>query len=316
MGKYKSRTLQLMAKLIWPEERACANAMGVPGFSQPDSNICLDFHGDPSRARLVVFSDGNHHMALQETLGLFVGQYPDVGDVYYTTTPPRVAVEMLEAGRILVGNLGISATPHVFISPPQILDRLVAGGYMQTHRPFMRSRCNVFLVRKGNPKGVFGVADLLRDGVRLFLSNPVTETLSYQAYADSLRNMAKREGLRLAFLDHARSENDPGKLVYGNLVHHREAPQTLAEDRADVAMIYYHLALRYQRIFPDMFDIVRIGKASATEECDPLNIVSQFNCGLVADGGEWGPALLDYLMSETVAEVYVKHGLIPIRNKN
>ena len=174
----------------------------------------------------------------------------------------------------------------------------------------MRSRCNVFLVRKGNPKGVFGVADLLRDGVRLFLSNPVTETLSYQAYADSLRNMAKREGLRLAFLDHARSENDPGKLVYGNLVHHREAPQTLAEDRADVAMIYYHLALRYQRIFPDMFDIVRIGKASATEECDPLNIVSQFNCGLVADGGEWGPALLDYLMSETVAEVYVKHGLI------
>ena len=90
---------------------------GVPGFSQPDSNICLDFHGDPSRARLVVFSDGNHHMALQETLGLFVGQYPDVGDVYYTTTPPRVAVEMLEAGRILVGNLGISATPPRFHQP-------------------------------------------------------------------------------------------------------------------------------------------------------------------------------------------------------
>lgn len=298
-----------MAKLIWPEERVCAKATTLPGFSQPDSNICLDFHGDPSRASLVVFSDGNHHMALQEALGLFVREYPDVGDIYYTTTPPRVAVEMLEAGRIFVGNLSISVTPHVFISPPKVLDRLVAGRYMQTHRPFMRSRCNVFLVRKGNPKAIFGVADLLRDGVTLFLSNPVTETLSYQAYADSLRNMAMREGFRLTFLDHERNENDPAKLVYGNLVHHREAPQALADDRADVTMIYYHLALRYQRIFPEMFDIVLIGKASTAEERDSLNIVSQFNCGLVGDGGQWGLALLNHLMSEGVAEIYVKHGL-------
>ncbi|MBA3032001.1 MAG: substrate-binding domain-containing protein [Gammaproteobacteria bacterium] len=298
-----------MAKLIWPEERVCAKAITLPGFSQADSNICLDFHGDPSRASLIIFSDGNHHMALQEALGLFVEQYPDVGDIYYTTTPPRVAVEMLEAGRILVGNLSISATPHIFISPPQILDRLVASRYMQMHSPFMRSRCNVFLVRKGNPKGIFAVADLIRDGVILFLSNPVTETLSYQAYADSLRNMSKREGLRLTFLDHALNENDPSKLIYGNLVHHREAPQALADDRADVAMIYYHLALRYQRIFPDMFDIVRIGKAAGTEECDPLNVVSQFNCGLVGDGGQWGLTLLDHLMSEAVADVYAKHGL-------
>ncbi len=298
-----------MAKLIWPEERARANATGVPGFSQAASNICLDFHGDPAHACLAVFSDGNHHMALQEALGLFVEKNSEVGDIFYTTTPPRVAVEMLAAGRILVGNLVILANPHVFISPPQILDRLVADGYMQAHRPFMRSRGNVFLVRKGNPQNILGIADLLRDGVRLFLSNPVTETLSYQVYADSLRNLAKREGIGLAFLEHARGENDPAKLVYGDLVHHREAPQALADGRADVAMIYYHLALRYQRIFPDRFDMVRIGKASATEECDPLNIVSQFNCGLVGDGGQWGPALLEHLMSAAVAEVYVKHGL-------
>jgi len=301
-----------MGKLIWPEERVCATAVGVPEFAQADSNLCLDFHGDPSRARLVVFSDGNHHMALQEALGSFVGLYPGVGDIFYTTTPPRVAVEMLAAGRILVGNLGISAAPHVFISPPQILDRLVADGHMQAHRPFMRSRDNVFLVRKGNPRGILGIADLLRDGVRLFLSNPATETLSYRVYADSLRNMAQREGINLAFLEHAPNKNDPAKLVYGGLVHHREAPQALADERADVAMIYYHLALRYRRIFPELFDIVRIGNASAAEEheaCDPLNLVSQFNCGLIGDGGEWGPALLDHLMSKAVAEIYAKHGL-------
>lgn len=298
-----------MAILNWPAERACTNAIGLPEFSQPNSNICLDFHGDPTRARLIVFADGNHHMALQETLRLFAEKYPDVGDIYYTTTTPRVAVEMLEAGRILVGNLCISTTPHVFISPPQILDRLVAGGYMQTHRPFMRSRSNVFLVREGNPKGIVGIADLLRNDVLLFISNPVTETISYRTYADSLRNMAKREGLRLAFLDHTPSKHDPAKLVYGKLVHHREAPQALADNWADVAVIYYHLALRYQRIFPELFDIVHIDKMLSTEEHDPLNVVSQFNCGLVGDGGQWGPALLEHLMSEAIAEVYEKHGL-------
>ncbi|MBI3525734.1 MAG: substrate-binding domain-containing protein [Betaproteobacteria bacterium] len=298
-----------MTKLIWPEEQVRAG--GAPGFSQADSNICLDFHGDPARARLVVFSDGNHHMALREALELFADLYPDVGDIFYITTPPRVAVEMLQAGRILVGNLGITATPHVFISPPQILERLVDGGYMQAHSPFMRSRGNVLLVRKGNPKNILGVADLLRDGVRLFLSNPVTETLSYQVYADSLRNLAQRDGINLAFLEHAPGKHDPARLMYGNLVHHREAPQALADGKVDVAMLYYHLALRYQRIFPEMFEmieIVGIGNDNAAND-DPLNIISQFNCGLVGDGGEWGATLLDHLMSATVAEIYVKHGL-------
>ena len=298
-----------MTKLIWPEERL--RASGAPGFSLADSNICLDFHGDPARARLVVFSDGNHHMALQEALDLFTDLYPDVGDIFYITTPPRVAVEMLQAGRILVGNLAISATPHVFISPPQILERLTAGGYMQAHRPFMRSRGNVLLVRKDNPKNILGVADLLRDKVRLFLSNPVTETMSYQVYADSLRNLAQRDGVNLAFLEHAPGKHDPARLMYGELVHHREAPQALADGKADVAMLYYHLALRYRRIFPEMFEIVELlgtGNDNAAAD-DPLNIISQFNCGLVWDGGEWGATLLDHLMSATVAEIYVNHGL-------
>jgi len=37
---------------------------------------------------LVVFSDGNHHMALGECVARFLAAYPDAGDVFYTTTPP------------------------------------------------------------------------------------------------------------------------------------------------------------------------------------------------------------------------------------
>jgi len=45
--------------LDWPEEQAGADNHFFH-WVQPGSNICLDFHGDPVQAQLVVFSDGNH----------------------------------------------------------------------------------------------------------------------------------------------------------------------------------------------------------------------------------------------------------------
>jgi len=116
-----------MNPLRWPNETARPRNHEEPGFSQPGSNICLDFHGDPMRARLVVFSDGNHHMALQETLRAFLLKFPEVEDVFYVTTPPRVALQMLQAGCLNIGNLRLSVTPHVFISPSAVLDQLIAG---------------------------------------------------------------------------------------------------------------------------------------------------------------------------------------------
>ena len=59
--------------LNWPEERA-AEGDGTPSWCQPGSNVCLDFHGDPAAA-LVVYSDGNHHMALGECLERFLAVY-------------------------------------------------------------------------------------------------------------------------------------------------------------------------------------------------------------------------------------------------
>ena len=52
--------------LEWPQEAARLQESDEPSFGHAGSNLCLDFHGDPKRAGLVVFSDGNHHMALEE----------------------------------------------------------------------------------------------------------------------------------------------------------------------------------------------------------------------------------------------------------
>ncbi len=288
--------------LPWPEERARQSRENEASWSQPGSNICLDFHGDPRRARLVVFSDGNHHMALAECLQGFLVENPGVDDIFYATTPPGVLVQALKGGGLQLGNLSLTVKPDIFLSPPDVLDSLVAGGYMREHIPFMKSRGNALLVRKGNPKAIRGIADLARDQVRLFLSNPDTERASYRVYADSLKALARKHGVAPDFLD-------AGRVVYGERIHHREAPQALADGRADVAMVYYHLALRYTRIFPDLFELVPIGGTADNPQPEPENIVSRIHAGRVGDGGEWGSALLEFLQSDAVTEIYERHGL-------
>ncbi len=292
-------------RLDWPYEGAAPPVDGVARFSQTASNICLDLHGDPRLAPLAVFSDGNHHMALAEALALFRSRHPAVNDIFYATPPPRVIVEALLSGALLLGNLRLSVTPHVFISPAPVLERLQNDGRVRTHHPLARTRGSVLLVRRGNPKRINGVADLARADVRFFLSNPVTEKVSYDVYATTLRRIAARDGLDCGFLDAA-----PGvlpRMVYGECIHHREAPQSLADNRADVAVVFAHLALRYTRIFPGLFETVAL-----TADDDPAQMISTIHIGLVGDGGEWGARLVDFMRGEEVAAVYLHHGLASV----
>ncbi|MEK6551633.1 MAG: substrate-binding domain-containing protein [Pseudomonadota bacterium] len=294
----------MSSPLDWPREWA-RDRSDRPVWFHAGSNLSLDFHGDPAAARLAVFSDGNHHMALAEALQAFLAGQPAVRDIFYATTPPAVLVQALTAGGFSLGNLFLSVRPHVFISPAPVLDALVATGQVAEHVPFMRSRGNVMLVRAGNPLGIASARDLARPEVRLFLSNPQTEKASYEVYAETLARFARAFGVSFDFL-----AGPAARIVYGERIHHREAPQALHDDRADAAVLYYHLALRYTRIFPGCFEIVALdgeGKAEPATRTD--NIVTAYHLGLVGDGGEWGARLRDFLMTDTVTAVYRRHGL-------
>lgn len=304
--------------LNWPLEATCPSEPGQR-WAQPESNICLDFHGDPITAGLVVFSDGNHHMALEACLQTFRLQHPEVVDIFYATTPPGVIVKLLTSGQLLLGNLTLSRLPNIFISPPGIMDRLQADNYVPSHQVFMQSRGNVMLVRKGNPKAVHGIADLLREDVRLFISNPITEKASYEVYEQSLLGLAEEYGVSQESVKDLLGGSS-ARLVTGKRIHHREAPQYLFDDRADVAFVYYHLALRYTRIFPEHFEIVPVNTSSNTKETtgsglkgepdySENNLCTDYHIGLVGDGGEWGKTFLDYMFSDAVTRRYVEHGL-------
>ena len=259
------------------------------------------------RARAVLFSDGNHHMALAECLQRFLLRHPSAQDVFYATTPPGVLQQWLDAGVLHLGNLRLALVPQVIISPPAVLDRLVQAGRIRAPVPYMRSRGNVLLVCKGNPLGIRGIEDLVRSQARLFISNPVTESASYRVYADTLKALAHKTGTRFDWLDRPSGAESDGRVVYGERIHHREAPQALADGRADVALVYYHLALRYARIFPDRFEFVPVG--GAPEQPEPENTVSDFHLAMVGDGGAWGEALCEFLLGSETTEIYAHHGL-------
>jgi len=282
----------------------------MPSLTAPGSNISLDFHGDPNAAELVVFSDGNHHMALGECVATFLSANPDAKDVFYTTTPPGPLVAALEKGALHIGNLTLSVRPHVFIGPGEILDTLAASGVMDGHRAFAESRGCAFLVRKGNPKDVSSAADFFRDDVRIAISNPESEKASFQVYAETLEALAGEEGKDGLALKMRLSSGDDS-VVYSQVIHHREVPEIIAQGKADVAMVYYHLALRYVRIFPEVFDMVT--PAGVPDDPGPEQQITRYHIGLIGPGekrgGNWGGAFVDFMTGQEAKAIYENRGL-------
>lgn len=291
--------------LQWPPETVLPDKEAARWF-QPWSNIVLDFHGDPLKAKLAVFSDGNHHMALLPALKAFHAAHPEVGDIFYASTPTAPILTLLKTGALQLGNLILSIRPHLFISPSHVLDRLQEEGYVSSHRMLARNQGSVLLIPQGNPKAICGVEDLMRDDVRLFISNPDTESVSYQGYRQTLEGMAKRRGMDVAVF--SASVFGP-TAVWGQRIHHREAPESVAAGLADAAIVFYHLALRYTRIFPDLFDHIPLGGTKSDPVPPPENHIAAIHMGLVGDGGIWGTEVLDFLKGRTVADIYAFHGL-------
>lgn len=301
MSQYPSEYLD------WPPEAARYPGADARRFAAPGSNLVLDFHGDPATAGLAVFSDGNHHMALEASIQAFVENYPDVGDVFYTTTPPAPLVDALKGDSLVIGNLRITRRPDVFIGPGNILDGVVEAGFMENHAAFAESRGNVILVRKGNPKGIGSLTDLLRDDVRFAISNPESEKASYVVYRDTLLGLAEGAGADADLLSGLVSTGHP-RTVFSSTIHHREVPEMLFAGYADAAVIYYHLALRYTRIFPDIFELLSLGGVPDGSR-DAGNLTTRYHIGMVGDGGQWGKAFVDFMKSDKAQRLYEEHGL-------
>ena len=292
-----------MSYLNWPVENTCAQQLTHNPWFHAGSNICLDFHGDPNRSELCVFSDGNHHMALEQGLNVFRIQQ-NIESIFYCTTPPKVYLDWLKAGSIRLGNLCLSIQPDLIIGPSDIIECQKSAGLISRLSIFAASQGISLLVKKGNPKNITRINDLFRKDIRIFLSNPVTEQASHSFYRQSILDQAKAAGIthtQIAQLfDHA------GQIYFGQLIHHREAPQAIVDGQADVAVVYRHLALRYCRIFADIFDAVALTEANTTTD------ETGYAVGLVNEQHLMAQRLYQFIATGGMSESYQQHGLKPL----
>jgi accessory colonization factor AcfC len=119
-------------------------------------------------------------------------------------------------------------------------------------RFFSKNRGFALLVRKGNPLEIRGLTDVVRTGARVALPDAGEEAGSRARTRTVLENLLGKSEADAFFA--AEVPNFPGRIG----IVHRDFPEMVARDYADVALTQYHLISYWTRIFPSHFELVPV----------------------------------------------------------
>jgi hypothetical protein len=255
--------------LVWP----------IVAKPQPDirtfaghANTVPDIVGRfGSPASLVIFTEGNHLMALlsEEIYGAFPGwaksqsQYADLNldNVIVVTLPQPIVVQTVKVGAIALGNLTLEFTrasgyyPDVVMGGPAPLQALRKLGAVEPQaRFFSRNRGRALLVRKGNPLGINGLLDVARTNARIAQADSV-EAGARAGNRNAVEALIGKPAADAVFAHEV--EHFPGRLG----ITHRDVPEMIARGYADVGLTQYHLISFWARTFPSHFELVPIAGA-------------------------------------------------------
>jgi hypothetical protein len=148
---------------------------------------------------LVIFSEGNHLMALlsDDVLGSFPSwaksqpEYADLDldNIVVVTLPQPILVQMIRTGGIAFGNLTLDVSrksgfyPDIVMAGPDPLRQLRKFGVIEPRaRFFAKNHGFALLVRKGNPHGITNLTDVARTGAPIALPDAVIEAGSRARY--------------------------------------------------------------------------------------------------------------------------------------
>lgn len=273
--------------LVWPVvAKVPPEVRTFAGHSNTVPDIVGRF-GTP--ASLVVFTEGNHLMVLhsEDILAAFPiwaksqSQYADLNldNIVLVTLPQPTVVQTITTGVIALGNLTLDFSrasgyyPDVVMGGPAPLQALRKLGVIEPQaRIFSKNRGRALVVRKGNPFGINGLADVARTGARLAQADMVEAA----ARAGNIAAVEALVGKSVADAVFAHELHQfPGRLG----ITHRDVPEALARGYADVGLTQYHLISYWVRTFPKHFELVpimgaerftlKIGFARATDPLRP-----------------------------------------------
>jgi Bacterial extracellular solute-binding protein len=198
---------------------------------------------------LVIFTEGNHLMVLSSDD--IVGAFPswaksqpqhadlDLSNIILATLPQPILVQMIRTGGVALGNLTLDVSrgsgfyPDIFMGYPEPLRQLRRLGVVEPQaRFFCKNRGVALLVRKGNPLGIQGLADVTRTSAKIALPDSGDVRAQCRAAADALLGKAAADTLFAAEVP-----SFQGRLG----IMHRDLPEMVARSYADVAFTWYHL---------------------------------------------------------------------------
>jgi hypothetical protein len=249
--------------LVWP--LVTKPEPGIRSFSGHTDTV-LDVIGrigaPPS---LVIFTEGNHLMALSSDD--VVGAFPswaksqpqfanlDLTNIILVTLPQPILVQMIRAEGVALGNLTLDVSrtsgiyPDIFMGYPEPLRQLHQSDVIEPQaRFFCKNRGAALLVRKSNPLGLHGLADVVRTGTRIALPDAGDVRAKCLAATEKLLGKPAADALVAAEVSF------PGRLG----IMHRDLPEMVARGYADVALTWYHLVSYWARIFPNHFEYVAV----------------------------------------------------------
>ncbi len=231
-----------------------AVASSAPSFSASGVDDVMDLHGDLRNARLVLFVGGNQWMAMPAIVDAFLRRHPEAAPVFYETLPPGVLANQLAYGSLRIGALTISVPADVFMSGEARMDGVVRARLVERPSAYATNELAI-LVRRGNPKHIASMADLMRPDIRVALPNPVREGIARQI--ETALRKAGGESLVDAVM--VRKVREGTTLL--TTIHHRETPLWLGQGRADAGPVWLTEALYEERIGAPLA-IVRIAPNS------------------------------------------------------
>ncbi len=253
-------------------------------------------------AQLILFVAGNQFMVMDELIGAFKKQYPEIEKIFYETLPPGLELKQILAGGAKFKDKIIPGRPDVYASVcKEAMEKLSEQGLISIDDSFIYLHNRIVLmVHKDNPKGIKEVGDLGRDDVRISQPNP-----QYEDIANYIINMYRQAGGD-EFVNRIMEEKRAEATTIFTIVHHRETPLRLLKKTCDVGPVWATEVLEAERKGLDLMGI------EPGEQLDQRNEVNYFIAPLkTSKNPENAQKFLEFIRSDTAKEIYKKYGFLP-----
>src|ERR1700722_14302640 len=203
-------------------------------FSVPQVDDLVDFHGNLSDPKLVLYVGGNYFFAMAPLVAAFEQEHPEFkGRIYWETIPPGLLVKQIEAGgTVTSGNMTWTAKPDAYLAGLKKVQDLVDQGLLTGPVVPYATNALTIMVPAGNPGHVKGLSDLARPDLRVVMPNPEFEGVVRQIEA----SLKKAGGEALATSVYKTKVAD-GRTILTH-IHHRQSPLLLMQGRAQAGVTW------------------------------------------------------------------------------